>query len=164
MNRVTISVKEITDAEIPRCAKVVRDSFATVAADFSLTRQNCASNPAFLEDEKLRQERGRGVLLFGLYEGSEQAGFVALEKNSPDLWFLEKLAVLPTHRHKGYGTRLMDHCRSHVRQQGGKRISIGIIFENTVLLHWYEAYGFTRTALKTFPHLPFTVCLLEITV
>lgn len=158
----TIVIREITDSEIPRSAAVIRESFATVAADFGLTRQNCATNPAFLTDEKLFQELARGVRMLGLFEGQKQVGFVALEKSDSGLWFLEKLAVLPARRHKGYGRQLMDHGREYVRLHGGKRISIGVIFENTVLLDWYEAYGFTRTALKTFPHLPFTVCLLQI--
>jgi ribosomal protein S18 acetylase RimI-like enzyme len=33
--------------------------------------------------------------------------------------------------------------------------------ENTRLKRWYEGYGFRETAVKKYPHLPFTVCEMD---
>jgi ribosomal protein S18 acetylase RimI-like enzyme len=73
---------------------------------------------------------------------------------------MEKLAVLPEYRHKGYGKRIMDFVSGFVKEQGGSKISIGIINENTILKNWYLEYGFKETETRVFSHLPFTVCLM----
>ena len=55
----------------------------------------------------------------------------------------------------------MDYVVDYVRKNGGKRIGIGIINENSILKQWYENYGFREIELKRFAHLPFTVCLMS---
>ena len=62
---------------------------------------------------------------------------------------------------QGYGRQLIDAAVRAVKEAGGRRISIGIINENTVLKEWYKSNGFTETEIKEFPHLPFSVCYLE---
>ncbi|TXT64063.1 MAG: Acetyltransferase [Promethearchaeota archaeon] len=74
---------------------------------------------------------------------------------------MEKLAVLPKYRYRGYGKRLMDYVFSKVRAEGGKEISIGIINRNNSLKDWYIKYGFKEFAIKNFDHLPFIVCFLK---
>lgn len=44
-----------------------------------------------------------GIEMYGLYEEDRFVGFVALEKANEEVYWLEKLAVLPEFRHKGYG-------------------------------------------------------------
>lgn len=74
---------------------------------------------------------------------------------------MEKLAVLPEHRHKGYGKKLMGFVFEQVKMSKGERISIGIINESTVLKNWYIENGFAETGTKKFEHLSFTVCFME---
>lgn len=143
------------------CAKVIRDSFLTVADDFKLTRENAATNPAFIEAEALGKMHEKNISMFAVYENDVQIGFVAIEKADDDVFYMEKLAVLPGYRHRGYGKKIMDFVVDHVKAGGGKRISIGIINKNEILKKWYESYGFIETEIKVFSHLPFTVCIMQ---
>ena len=74
---------------------------------------------------------------------------------------MERLAVLPSYRHRGIGRALMDFAFEAVKKHGGKKVSIGIINENRVLKNWYMEYGFVETGTRVFRHLPFEVCFME---
>ncbi len=74
---------------------------------------------------------------------------------------MEKLAVLPEYRHRGFGKKLMDFVFDYVKQRNGDTVSIGIINEYSVLKNWYSDYGFVETAVEQFEHLPFAVCFME---
>ncbi len=155
-------IREITDDNgLKESAKVIRDSFITIASDLGLNKDNCPSNPAFISLTKLRELRKKGLRMFGLLCDGKQVGFVAIEKASDIVYYMEKLAVLPEYRHRGFGKQLMDFVFAYVRREGGKKVSIGIINENTVLKNWYRDYGFVETGTRRFEHLPFLVCFME---
>ena len=44
-------IKEIAQDDLKECAKVIRDSFATVAAEFDITEENAPRFTAFATDE-----------------------------------------------------------------------------------------------------------------
>jgi diamine N-acetyltransferase len=158
-NTARVVFKQAEDFE--KSAEVIRQAFITVAEDFYLTRENAPTNPAFLEADALKALYEKGVKLFDVYYGADKVGFSAMEKAPEGVYYLEKLAVLPDYRHKGIGRRMMDFIFETVRGEGGKKVSIAVINENTVLKQWYLAYGFEEKSLKKFPHLPFTVCFME---
>jgi len=149
------------DAELKECVDVIRASFLTVAKEFNLTMENAPTNPAFIKFDALLKMREKSIAMFAVLHADTQIGFVAIEKANEDTYYMEKLAVLPEFRHRGYGRMIMDFVSDFVRKNGGKRIGIGIINENTVLKQWYENYGFREIERKKFQHLPFTVCLMS---
>ncbi len=127
-------IKEITnDSEMEDSIKVIKGSFITVAKEFNINEENCSTNPAFITFEKLKASKEKGVKLFGLFQNNKQIGFVAIEKASDALYYMERLAVLPEHRHKGHGKELMNFAFDYARREKGKRISIAIIDENSIL-------------------------------
>lgn len=147
--------------ELINCVTVIRESFLTVAEEFNLTVENAPINPAFIELDWLIKMKEKGIALFGVYNEDTQIGFVAIEKAKEGRYYMEKLAVLPEFRHKGYGRRIMDFVCDYIRSNGGREIGIGIINENSILKQWYQNYGFREDELKKFAHLPFTVCLMS---
>lgn len=157
-------MKEILEQDLEECAEVIRQGFSTVAKDFGLTIENCPTNGAFIKKERLEAEREKGQLMYGVTEGSQIIGYMQLEKNSDELYFLQKLVVLPHYRHFGIGKKLLDYTKELVGKLGGKRISISIIEENTVLKNWYLAYGFQVMGIRKFEHLPFTVGFMELII
>jgi len=159
-----MKIIEITKKNISSSANIIRSSFKTISDDFNLTIENNPTHGAFMKDEKLLEDYRKGIKMFGLFEDEIQIGFVELEHNDGVTFYLEKLAVLPEHRHKGGGKILMDYATKYVKESGGTAISIGIIYENKRLLNWYEAYGFIETEIKKFSHLPFTVCFMKLDV
>jgi GNAT superfamily N-acetyltransferase len=157
-----MTIEEITDGDTLRQSVVViRDAFAGVAAEFGLTKENCPTNPAFITRERLESLREKGVRFFGLYKSERQIGFAAIEKADGAVFYLEKLAVLPEHRHKGYGKSLVDFACERAAMAGGQAVSIGIMDNHTLLKGWYEGLGFVETGTKQFSHLPFVVCFME---
>ena len=147
--------------DLEECAGVIRNAFITVADDFHLTRKNAPTNPAFLGTDAMEKMRDKEAVMFGAYEGELCIGFIAALEASEGTFYMERLAVLPEYRHGGIGKRLMDTVFDYVSKKGGKRVSIGIINENTRLKEWYQQYGFVETGLKHYDHLPFEVCFME---
>ena len=164
MSNMEVIIKEITEKDIATSGDIVRRAFKTVADEFGLTKENASTNGAFLQDEKLLGEYQKGIKMFGLFESDIQVGFMALEAKDGETFYLEKLAVLPRHRHKGYGKALVDHAAQFVKAANSGVISIGIILENRQLCEWYRELGFVETGTKKFAHLPFTVCFMRLDV
>ena len=155
------NILPVSAEDLDHCAEVIRESFLTVANEFGLTRENCATNGAFLQTERLVADLNKGNLMFGLFRGGEMIGFMQLEQGRDDAVILEKLAVLPGSRHHGYGLMLLEFAKETARQMGGSKLLAAIIEENIVLRQWYLDNGFIHTGTKKFPHLPFTVGFLE---
>jgi len=113
-------IREVTDDELIRSAKVVRDSFKTVAVELGLTKRNCPTPPSFMNVRKLYELRDRGIKLFGLFLRELQVGFVAIEKVNEILYHMERLAVLPNYRHKDYGAKLIRFVFDYIGNNGGR--------------------------------------------
>jgi ribosomal protein S18 acetylase RimI-like enzyme len=155
-------IREIEEKELEECASVIRAGFITVAEEFGITRENTPTNGAFLQKDRLLEERAKGHRMYAAVQRTKVIGYMQLEKSTPELYFLQKLVVLPEYRHLGIGRELLDYARNKVAEWEGTKISIGIIEENTVLKNWYLAYGFVTTATRKFEHLPFTVGFMEL--
>ena len=142
---------------------IIRESFATVAEEFKLTMDNCPSNPAFIESDRLLNLPGECRQLFLLYDNKTAKGFVAVEKslNEPGVYFIEKVAVLPDYRHRGLGKRIISFAQEEIIKSGGYIASIAIINENARLKTWYKSLNFMETRIRKFDHLPFTVCFMK---
>ena len=151
-----------TEAEIHECARVIACSFGTVATDFGLTANNAPTNPAFVTPAKLRDYLKKPVMLYGLVCDEAMIGCVAIEKSKrePNTFYIERLAVVPPQRHKGYGKVLIDFAIDLIRKAGGREASIGIMNQNKPLKDWYLGQGFVERECKRFEHLPFEVCFM----
>lgn len=152
----------VNDDQLEECAEVIRTSFLTVAKGFGITQEKVPTNGAYIQKERLIEEKAKGQLMYGLFKNEKIVGYMQLEKNREDLYYLQKLAVLPDYRHLGLGRKLLDYAKEQALFMGGTRISIGIIEENTILKNWYLDYGFIHTGTKKFEHLPFTVGYMEL--
>lgn len=162
MNPVEQTITEVSnDNELNNSIRVIRNSFRTVAEEYGLTIENCPTHPSFVTIQQLNELRTKGLRLFGLFLDNVQVGFVAIEQANNILYYMEKLAVLPEHRHNGYGAQLVNHVLDFVRNGGGQKVSIGIIDEHTILKNWYRKLGFMELSTTKFDHLPFTVCFME---
>lgn len=145
-------------------AKVIRASFADVARDFHLTESNCPTSPAFETAERLRHKRKGGLRLFGLFEDGVQTGFVALERANREIFYLERLAVVPGKRHQGRGAALVEFALREASSRGGTTVSIGTIAQNERLNAWYASLGFRERESKRIEGLPFEVSFMDIEV
>ena len=154
-------ISEVDANKLSECLEVIHLSFATVADEFGLNPKNCPTNGAFMPLERLENDFSKGNLMFAICENEKAVAFLQLSKNGPDTIEMEKLAVLPQYRHKGYGKRLIEFAKQKAKDLGVTKITIGIIEENIRLKNWYESSGFIHTGTRIFPHLPFTVGFME---
>ena len=175
MTKNDLVIQNITDpADFQQAAKVIRESFKTVAEEFNLTKKSTPTHPAFLNVRWLREKyrTSESVKFFGMFAGKKQIGFVLVERASPenpdlhikpgpDAWWIEKLAILPAHRHGGSGAKLVGYALDYIRKQGGKKVVLGMLDESTVLKNWYKKLGFEVVTTRKFSHLPFHVTFME---
>jgi ribosomal protein S18 acetylase RimI-like enzyme len=75
---------------------------------------------------------------------------------------LNNLCVLPRARHLGIGSILVNFALEKAKELGCKKMTIGIVEENTALKEWYEKLGFVHTGVKKFDFFPFTCGYMEI--
>jgi ribosomal protein S18 acetylase RimI-like enzyme len=141
---------------------VLNKAHGTVAQEYNFTKESNPSNSAFINQETLKEEMGRGIDVFFLSVNNAMVGCIAIEKSkrADDIFYIEKVSVLPEHRHYGYGVVLMDFATDRIKSLKGKTISIGLIDSNTPLKNWYTTLGYTETGFKDFDHLPFRVCFM----
>ena len=152
---------EVGESRLHDCLEVIHLGFATVAVEFGLAPENCPTNGAFMPLERLQNDFAKGHRMFAIEENGKPVAFMQLSGDGGGAVEMEKLAVLPQCRHKGYGKTLIAFAKRKAVQLGARKITIGIIEENARLKSWYEANGFTHTGQKKFPHLPFTVGFME---
>ncbi len=154
-------IKRIEYTELDTCAKLIRESFGTVAKEFNLTHENCPSNGAFIETSRLQADWDKEKLMFGLYCGPILVGCMILELKNTNVYELEKLAIHPHYRHMGYGSLLLSYALKVAAEAHVSKVTLGIIEENIRLKSWYQTHGFIHTGTAQFAHLPFTVGYME---
>ena len=154
-------IRDANEADIDTLVTLLRSSFRDVAERFELTIENCPKNLAFCTKEQIKSDFDRGLIYYILEKDGRPCGCVAIEKASPDVCYLQRLAVLPEHRRKGYGKTLVNHIFDRAGKNGAQKIEIGIISEDTKLKNWYKQFGFVQKGTKKFDHLPFIVAFMS---
>ena len=155
-------IRQANKKDLSILLSILRQSFADVAERFNLTPKNCPKNLAFCTETRIKDDFSRGLDYFILEENKRPCGCVALEKVNSDICYLERLAVIPEQRQKGFGKALVDYVFSTARKMKVAKIEIGIISEHTELKDWYKKFGFIQKNTRTFGHLPFKVAFMSV--
>lgn len=71
-----------------------------------------------------------------------------LENLAPGTWYVNVLAVLPEHRNKGYGTRLLALADETGRDLGKRGMSVIVADANTGARRLYERCGYVEQARR----------------
>ncbi|HET6451636.1 MAG TPA: GNAT family N-acetyltransferase [Spirochaetia bacterium] len=152
-----------SEQELTECVALLRAAFATVAMEFGLTEKSAPSNAAFTTLDNLRAHLQHGMLMYGMSDGASMVGCVAIKQSKSDqlVFYIERLAVLPEHRHQGTGGQLLTFAMDTIRQCGGRTASIGVMDTNERLKEWYRSKGFAQHDCRRIPHLPFKVCFMS---
>ncbi len=159
MNIITTTT---ADAEI--ISAIISESNKDVAKEFGLNINNNPKHPSFCNKDWVLSDFNRGEEYFIYKNGEANIGCVAFENPKPSVAYLNRLSVLPQHRHNGVGEKLVNHVIRYAKNKDIHRISIGIIAEHIRLKKWYLKLGFIEGQIKTFPHLPFDVQYMSFSV
>jgi len=155
--KIRICTKE--DARV--LTETIRMSFQDVAQRFHLTKKNAPRHPSNCTVDWIRKDMERGVAYFAIENKNRIVGCVALERADSEVCYLERLAVLPDDRRRGFGKALVNHALSEAKLLGVRCVSIGIIAQHAELRDWYKGLGFVEGESKEFPHLPFRVTVMS---
>ena len=158
---MTAKIRICTQEDSRVLAETIRRSFWHVAERFGLAKENSPRHPSNCNVDWIRKDMERGVTYFAIENGNHVVGCVALEPANTDVCYLERLAVLPNQRRRGFRKALVDHALSEAKLAGAGCVSIGIIAEHTELKDWYKKLGFVEGESKGFPHLPFRVAFMS---
>lgn len=158
---MSLQIRICTEEDIQVLVETIRKSFQDVAELFGLTQENAPRHPSNCTIDWIRNEIKRGVTYFAVENKNHVVGCVALERANTEVCYLERLAVLPDQRRRGFGKALVNHALSEAKLFGVHRVSIGIIAEQTELKNWYKGLGFVEGESKEFPHLPFRVTFMS---
>lgn len=110
--------------------------------------------------ERLKASIEKGLKLFGMFDKKDIIGCIGIEKGNEEYtYYIERVSILPSYRHKGLGRALLDFAFGLIRDLKGRKALITIIAGHEILKKWYIKYGFKETRVKRFDHLPFDVCL-----
>lgn len=152
-----MQVNESGPEDLATIAMLVSESNKDVALRFGLNSDNCPKHPSLCTEAWVKEDLTLGERYFILYDKSTPIACVAFKLRNENRAYLNRLSVLPEHRGKGIGARMVQFIVELAAGASIKTISIGIIGEHTELEHWYQKLGFTSGELKRFPHLPFSV-------
>lgn len=155
-------INQINRGDIPKCVQVIRNSFLTVAEDFGFTEDNAPRFTAFaVNNERLMWQFEQGRPMFAYYEEGEILGYFSLELKAGGECELNNLCVLPEHRHKRIGEKLLAHAFLYAREHQCRKMFVGIVEENQRLRSWYEVHGFQHVGTEKFDFFPFTCGYME---
>ncbi len=153
-------IRPCTRQDIDVLVGTIRGAFRDVAERFGLTKENCPKHPSNCTADWIEKDMDRGVTYFTLESDGRVAGCVALERVRPGLCNLERLAVLPDQRKRGFGKALVSHVLSEAVKHGCHEVRIGVIADQVELKDWYRRIGFVETESREFAHLPFLVSFM----
>ncbi|MBN1952263.1 MAG: GNAT family N-acetyltransferase [Bacteroidales bacterium] len=163
MNKKSDYQRVSTHEQLFSASGVIAAANKIVADRFGLTPENASTNPAFMTPDRLAEQTQGKCELFLLVVSGVAVGTIGIEAapDNPDLWYIERLAVLPEEQGNGYGVALMNFAHAAIRDRGAHFSSVAIINENTELKAWYSKLGYEETGKRVFEHLPFTVCFMK---
>ena len=156
MEIVRASLENASDLAI-----VVSESNKGVAEQFGINADNNPKHPSFYTKEWVISDFDRGEEYFLLTQYNKAIGCVAFEQPRSDTAYLNRLSILPNHRHKGAGELLVRHIFKYAREKDIVKVSIGIIASHDILKSWYLSLGFVETHTQNFEHLPFDVTYMH---
>ena len=153
-------IREGAGGDVEALVATIRSAFGEVAGRLGLNEQNCPTHASNCTADWIEKDMGRGIRYFVLEIDGRIAGSVALEKVRPGLCNLERLAVLPECRGRGFGKALVEHVLAEAVATGCRDIRIGIIASEAGLKAWYGRLGFIETETRDFAQLPFRVTFM----
>jgi diamine N-acetyltransferase len=158
------TIRELrSEEDLQKCVSLLRAASGTVAKDFGLTEESAPTNAAFTTFENLTRHIESGLTLYGMLVETGLVGCVAIKPAKADesVYYIERLAVVPDQRHRGYGGQLLSFATQCILERGGTTASIGLIDNNDILKKWYSSKGFVQRERRKVEHLPFRVCFMS---
>jgi diamine N-acetyltransferase len=161
LTMLSSEIRVCTHKDIEALVETIRRSFQDVALRFDLNQESAPRHPSNCTPDWIQKDMERGVTYFVMENENLVVGCVGLEQANPEVCYLERLAVLPDQRRRGFGETLVTYALSKANCLGANRVNIGIIAQHTELKNWYRGIGFVEGESREIPHLPFRVTFMS---
>jgi ribosomal protein S18 acetylase RimI-like enzyme len=118
--------------------------------DYAMIVEGESASPNAAEDIFNAAPPGRSLedkFIFGLVDQQgETAGVLEGMRDYPGeaTWWIGLLLLAPEARGRGSGQRLVQRFMEYVRSQGGERVMLGVVEDNTRALSFWQRLGFTQ--------------------
>lgn len=140
---------------------ILNQAFMTVAQEFQFTKENAPTFPAFINSDRIEQSLENGLKMYGYRIDEKIIGCVGFSHHQDEIFFIERLSVLPEYRHAGIGKKLMQFAETNIKEFGGKIIEIHVVDKNLKLREWYKALHFAEIRIDEIKTLPFNSCVMQ---
>jgi ribosomal protein S18 acetylase RimI-like enzyme len=127
------------DITVRRCT---HDDLDAVLRLWSLARNQHASTPDRREDVESLVNGGPAALLVA--EAAEEVVGTAIAGWDGWRGNIYRLAIHPDHRRLGIGLRLIRAAESHFREQGAKRVTALVAFDDEAANSFWDAAGYPQ--------------------
>lgn len=153
---------DITDrSQASVVAKIIREANIPIATELGLNQKSTPRHPSNMTEQWVLSDMGKREIFFILYCDNTAVGTVSYKSVGGGVSFLARLAVLPEYQGRGYGTKLVEHVLIFSKNQGDRRVDLGVIESNRDVMEWYNRLGFSVKNSKSFKHLPFNVTFMR---
>lgn len=143
-----MEIRPLRKEDYPDCVDLLNQSF----------------DDKYFSIEQLEKESFKNTSFYGAFEKMELIGCVGLLQKSEESFKIVRLAVHPSHRHKGYGKKLMSHAENMAILIGGNKMSLGFVIPNESLKNWYLNLGYKIEKTKIYKNSGQSICFAKKTL
>lgn len=155
-------IRKVNLDEMQICSDVIKESFASVAVKFNITKENASNYVAFsTTPNKLKEQYDSGREMYVYIFDKHIIGFFSLHFYDSECE-LCNLCVLPEYQHKGMGEQLVNFAIQRAVSEKADKLTLSIVEENIKLKEWYSSFGFVHTHTKKYDFFPFTCGYMEL--
>lgn len=138
MQSFQISLANSNDAA--EFVSVIRACFNKELLD--LTPYGCSGITTFVQKQILNQCCGTDTRYLICRHDNKIVGGVEI-RYAPAHLFLNYIAIVPSYRQKGLGTLLLQSALKGVVQFADSTLSLDVMDDNALAMHWYKRLGFS---------------------
>lgn len=159
LEKIMGKIIELDDSLI--ITDIINKAFLTVAEQFNFTKENVPKFPAFINSGIINYSLDNGLKMYGYKNNDLIIGCVGYSYYKDRIYFIERLAVLPEHRHSGVGKELLQFAEDKIIESGGKTAEIHVVDKNIILREWYKKLNYAEIRIDEIKVLPFNSCVMH---
>lgn len=157
-------IESIRREQLPICLDILSRSYENTAVTFGMTEDNCPyRGRTRLPLQVFEKEYDEGYLMYGYMHNSQIVGFLSMQLKENELC-IQDIAVLPEYQNGGFGSELFLFAKETAQRLHCSKITLGMVYDNTVLRNWYHKLGFKTVNMIRFEKVNYIVGMMELSV
>lgn len=148
----SLYIKKATQEDIPLIREIAETAFPATYKNILTPPQIDYMMEWMYSPEALKQQFEEGHLFFIALDADRPIGYVSIQKETPELFHLHKIYLLPSSQGKGAGSRLFHLAISEINRlyPGKKRVELNVNRYNSAV-DFYRKQGMTILREGDFP-------------